>query len=451
MQKKWITAILGICSCVAGWSQQNVGIGSTTPQYPLDVNGRMRLRYNAGTAGIWLNKADNSLASFVGQQNDTVFGIWHNDANSWRFGFDHKNIRLGIGTATPAYPLSFDNSLGDKISLFGGSINPVTNHYGFGIQGSLLQMFVPGSVDNIAFGTGRSASFTERMRITGAGKVGIGSTNPDYPLTVNTTIAGGGMVHTLVGANVSVGTFANASGGWLQTFTNHPLFLASFNGDAALTVATNKNIGIGTTTPSTTLDVNGTIRVRGGTPGAGQVLTSDVNGLASWEPVPQRALNAFVNAEQIIPKNQTIKLNFSTEPRFTPEINVNGFLNAFDNATAEFVVPPNQSGTYYIETDVNLIFTSNGVSIDALYRLNIINSRQSVPFPRLIGESVLYSTPNNRKWNIERVSTIVNLVEGDRVGIYVYHELGNFIQDDGVSVSVDTDANKTYLRVIRLY
>ncbi len=43
------------------------------------------------------------------------------------------------------------------------------------------------------------------------------------------------------------------------------------------------NIGIGTTTPTAKLDVNGTIKIAGGSPGLGKVLTSDANGLANWQ------------------------------------------------------------------------------------------------------------------------------------------------------------------------
>ena len=42
-------------------------------------------------------------------------------------------------------------------------------------------------------------------------------------------------------------------------------------------------VGIGTTSPGTNLDINGTIKIQGGSPGDGKVLTSDANGLASWE------------------------------------------------------------------------------------------------------------------------------------------------------------------------
>lgn len=32
------------------------------------------------------------------------------------------------------------------------------------------------------------------------------------------------------------------------------------------------------------MDVNGQVRIRGGTPAAGEVLTADANGVATWEP-----------------------------------------------------------------------------------------------------------------------------------------------------------------------
>lgn len=42
------------------------------------------------------------------------------------------------------------------------------------------------------------------------------------------------------------------------------------------------NVGIGTSTPSTKLDIAGTLRIVDGTQGAGKVLTSDASGTASW-------------------------------------------------------------------------------------------------------------------------------------------------------------------------
>jgi hypothetical protein len=45
------------------------------------------------------------------------------------------------------------------------------------------------------------------------------------------------------------------------------------------------NVGIGTASPSVKLDINGQVKITGGTPWAGKVLTSDANGLASWQSV----------------------------------------------------------------------------------------------------------------------------------------------------------------------
>jgi hypothetical protein len=51
----------------------------------------------------------------------------------------------------------------------------------------------------------------------------------------------------------------------------------------ALTVLKNGNVAIGNVSPTSRLDVDGQLRLRGGAPGAGKVLTSDANGLATWQ------------------------------------------------------------------------------------------------------------------------------------------------------------------------
>jgi len=43
------------------------------------------------------------------------------------------------------------------------------------------------------------------------------------------------------------------------------------------------NVGIGTTNPGAKLDVRGQIRITGGNPGNGRVLTSDDNGMGTWQ------------------------------------------------------------------------------------------------------------------------------------------------------------------------
>jgi hypothetical protein len=106
------------------------------------------------------------------------FVVTHSGTEVFRVG----NGKLGINmTTAPLYPLTFNNLAGDKIALTGGS----TNHYGFGLQSNLLQIYSSTISSNIAFGYGSSSSFTEIMRVKGNGNVGIGTTNPIYKLEVN--------------------------------------------------------------------------------------------------------------------------------------------------------------------------------------------------------------------------------------------------------------------------
>ena len=45
------------------------------------------------------------------------------------------------------------------------------------------------------------------------------------------------------------------------------------------------NVGVGNNNPGAKLDVNGQVKISGGTPGTGKVLTSDANGLATWQTI----------------------------------------------------------------------------------------------------------------------------------------------------------------------
>jgi hypothetical protein len=76
-----------------------VGIGLTNPNEILDVNGRMRIRHQTYSAGIWMNNAANSLngadGAFFGMKTDTEAGIWI--GNNWRLWVNQTGVVSAAG------------------------------------------------------------------------------------------------------------------------------------------------------------------------------------------------------------------------------------------------------------------------------------------------------------------------------------------------------------------
>ncbi len=243
------------------YNSGNIGIGTTTPSFRLDVNGS-------------INAADilkNGVPLSTSQWTTSGANIHYSSGN------------VGIGTITPGFPLSFGSTSGDKISLWGQS-GP---HYGFGIQGGQLQIHTDVIGSDILFGYGTSGSFTERMRIKGNGNVGIGTSTPNAPLAFPPAL--GKKITLYPGATGDVGF--GVSGNRLQIYSDNPNADVAIGYDAA-----------GTFNERFAVKPNGALAVSGNTGTAKQVLTTGGSGApAQWQPLSGILQTYFSNQSQVTP------------------------------------------------------------------------------------------------------------------------------------------------------
>jgi hypothetical protein len=238
----------------------NIGIGVANPQSSLDYRGSLAPFFTR----------DIGTTNFGTAQSALQLGVTNTGS---------RNVNVG-----PSFLFFGDNAAGAKSFL--GRVSGVWENPTAGAEAGAILF-------QVRSGSGDTGASTERMRITAAGNVGIGTSAPTRLLDVN---GGGRFAPGGSGGDVVFGTpntetgmtISNASGRADVRFNGTALKLVAgpaggppsdFNG---LAITTAGNVGIGTTTPAHRLSIgDGPFWTTNGWKGALEMTNGSALG---WKP-----------------------------------------------------------------------------------------------------------------------------------------------------------------------
>lgn len=219
-------------------STGNVGIGTSSPNVLLHLSGSSttaRARIASTSAGASaFDGSGAGLELLAGNMNTTSKYTPAIKFGTTDVDFTTTNPKFGaaiVATAVQAY--SLDTAGGMNLEFWTAPVNP---------------------------GTG--SGLVQNMTLTSTGRLGIGTTSPDYPLSVQ---SGGDAQISLKNSSgnteayiATAGAFGSAGVDDLRIRSDAANIVFGFSGTETVRFTSTGNVGIGTATPAATLDVVGT-------------------------------------------------------------------------------------------------------------------------------------------------------------------------------------------------
>ena len=242
-------------------SDGNVGIGTISPSYKLEVSAE------TGISGD-VRFLTGSRHKFVGggSGNNLELGTYGSNNTSRNIAMVMDSAgSVGIGTTSPSQRVQIAGDSGDAcLSLLRSNAASNNNAYGhvfFENSSDVTLASISArrqSASDDAYlqfnTTATGGSNTEKMRITSTGKVGIGTTSPSQELTVAGSDPVISVQEASVSSQVDIGT--GTSTGFINIQKADGTRTIQLSGSGESYFNSGGNVGIGTSSPSSLLTLN---------------------------------------------------------------------------------------------------------------------------------------------------------------------------------------------------